>query len=579
SADCSPKSGDVKRLRSDIGDAFFKGKAGPGKLAGNTLIALRAHGIITAGGADLTDFGKQLVSMRGSEDQAHRLMAKHILVDLDGMGIVETLREMKRADLKISLTTLPDELRQRGYQVSDNSSDLSSVLSWLREAKLLTEYDVNETEYASLVGTQPALVDAMKGLTREQIAFLRAIVALNIDDWSPYNAVCKHAEDLYPGEVRYNWKEVVSTVLKPLTDAGLIELRKKVKEDKETLEGRGGKAADIKPTERFEQQIAEPILRALYRSAGFAEIREIRAKSLAQIVESIEKSTDQNKRARALEWLAIRLCQMLDLDFLGWRETDIEIAGGGEVDALLHSTRLIYSRWQLQCKIGAVTAAAVAKEGGMNEVVLANVILVVGTKKATRGAETFRRQIITKSSLNIIFLDGPLLEKIIRDNACLVEILREQAQDAMRLKPKEIGVKVTPPSGEHGPSGAEGGSGTESKSNTTLTQQRFDAAYGTALGKTFCGDSLRIMPALIAEGVRVKLIVTSPPFALVRKKTYGNEDADRYVEWFEKFIPYFKDILDPSGSLVIDIGGSWIKGLPAKSTYHFKLLLNLCDSG
>ncbi|PYU95547.1 MAG: site-specific DNA-methyltransferase [Acidobacteria bacterium] len=87
------------------------------------------------------------------------------------------------------------------------------------------------------------------------------------------------------------------------------------------------------------------------------------------------------------------------------------------------------------------------------------------------------------------------------------------------------------------------------------------------------------MPALIAEGVRVKLIVTSPPFALVRKKTYGNEDADRYVEWFEKFIPYFKDILDPAGSLVIDIGGSWIKGLPAKSTYHFKLLLNLCDSG
>ena len=41
--------------------AFFKGKADPGKLAGNTLIALRAHGIISAGGADLTDFGKQLV--------------------------------------------------------------------------------------------------------------------------------------------------------------------------------------------------------------------------------------------------------------------------------------------------------------------------------------------------------------------------------------------------------------------------------------------------------------------------------------------------------------------------------------
>ncbi len=572
-------TGNAKRLRTAIGAACFKDKADPGKLAGNTLISLRAHGIITAGGADLTDFGDQLVALQGSEDQAYELMAKHILVDLDGMGIIETLREMKRADLKIGLATLPDELRQRGYKVSDNSSDLSGVLSWLREAKLLTEYQVNETEYASQLGTQPTLVDALKGLTREQIAFLQAIVALNITDWSPYNAVCKHAENLYAGEVRYNWKEIVSAVLKPLSDVGLIELRKKAKQDKGTPEGRGGKPADIKPTERFEQQIAEPILSALYRSAGFAEIREIRAKSLAEIVETIDKGPDQNERARALEWLAIRLCQMLDLDFMGWRETDIEIAGGGEVDALLHSTRLIYSRWQLQCKIGPVTAAAVAKEVGMNEVVLANVILVVGTKRATKGAETFRRQIISKSSLNIILLDGPLLDKVIRDNTSLVEVLRAQAQDALRQKPKEMGLKTTPPSGGPGPAAAGSGDATEPKPGINPTQLRFDAAYGTGLGKMFCGDSLVIMPSLIDEGVRVKLIVTSPPFALVRKKSYGNEDADRYVEWFERFIPYFKEILDPAGSLVIDIGGSWIKGLPAKSTYHFKLLLSLCESG
>lgn len=68
------------------------------------------------------------------------------------------------------------------------------------------------------------------------------------------------------------------------------------------------------------------------------------------------------------------------------------------------------------------------------------------------------------------------------------------------------------------------------------TQLRFDAAYRTEFGKMFCGDSLEVMPALIAEGIRVKLIVTSPTFALVRKKSYGNEDADSYIEWFEKFI-------------------------------------------
>jgi hypothetical protein len=429
-------AGDAKRLRTAIGAAFFKDKADSGKLAGNTLIALRAHGIISAGGADLTDFGSQLVALQGSDDQAHELMAKHILVDLDGMGVVETLREMKRADLKISLATLPDELRQRGYQVSDNSSDLSGVLSWLREAKLLTEYHVNETEYASQLGTQPALVDAMKGLTREQIAFLRAMVALNISDWSPYNAVCKHAENLYAGEVRYNWKEIISAVLRPLTEIGLIELRKKAKQDKETPEGRGGKPADIRPTERFEQQIAEPILRALYRSAGFAEIREIRAKSLAQIVETIERSADQNERARALEWLAIRLCQMLDLDFMGWRETDIEDAGSGEVNAFLRATRQTYSRWQVQCRFGPITMEAVAREVGIQKATLANVVLIVSTQNASASAYQYRRTIANTIGLNIIFVDGFALRRVIKDLSALHSALLEHADDPIRSAQK-----------------------------------------------------------------------------------------------------------------------------------------------
>jgi len=95
----------------------------------------------------------------------------------------------------------------------------------------------------------------------------------------------------------------------------------------------------------------------------------------------------------------------------------------------------------------------------------------------------------------------------------------------------------------------------------------------------FCGDSLEVMPSLIKQGVRVKLIMTSPPFALVRKKEYGNEDAEEYIDWFMQFAPLFRQILEPSGSLVIDIGGSWLKRLPVKSTYQYKLLLALCENG
>lgn len=74
----------------------------------------------------------------------------------------------------------------------------------------------------------------------------------------------------------------------------------------------------------------------------------------------------------------------------------------------------------------------------------------------------------------------------------------------------------------------------------------------------------------------VDLIMTSPPFGLVRKKDYGNEDADRYVAWFEQFGEQFVRILKPSGSVVIDIGGAWKPGLPTRSLYHYELLIMLC---
>nr|WP_216087046.1 DNA methyltransferase [Stanieria cyanosphaera] len=74
----------------------------------------------------------------------------------------------------------------------------------------------------------------------------------------------------------------------------------------------------------------------------------------------------------------------------------------------------------------------------------------------------------------------------------------------------------------------------------------------------------------------VDLICTSPPFALVRKKEYGNVDARKYLEWFKEFACEFYRILKPQGSLAIDIGGTWIKGFPVRSLYHFELVIELC---
>ncbi|HUY33585.1 MAG TPA: site-specific DNA-methyltransferase [Pirellulales bacterium] len=71
------------------------------------------------------------------------------------------------------------------------------------------------------------------------------------------------------------------------------------------------------------------------------------------------------------------------------------------------------------------------------------------------------------------------------------------------------------------------------------------------------------------------LVMTSPPFALTRKKEYGNEPVERYLEWFMPFCAQIHRVLKRTGSFVLDIGGAWISGVPVRSVYHFELAVKL----
>jgi len=97
--------------------------------------------------------------------------------------------------------------------------------------------------------------------------------------------------------------------------------------------------------------------------------------------------------------------------------------------------------------------------------------------------------------------------------------------------------------------------------------------YSTALGEAYLGDSLALLPDI--PDASVDLILTSPPFALKRKKEYGNEDEDKYVDWFMGFASHLHRILKPEGSFVLDLGGAYMPGFPVRSIYQFELLVRL----
>jgi len=105
--------------------------------------------------------------------------------------------------------------------------------------------------------------------------------------------------------------------------------------------------------------------------------------------------------------------------------------------------------------------------------------------------------------------------------------------------------------------------------------ERLRLFHKTKQGQMYLGDSLDFLHSKASEK-SFDLIMTSPPFGLVRKKSYGNEDAEEYCNWFRPFAEGFKRVLKENGSLVIDIGGAWKPGTPTRSLYHFELLIMLC---
>ncbi len=80
--------------------------------------------------------------------------------------------------------------------------------------------------------------------------------------------------------------------------------------------------------------------------------------------------------------------------------------------------------------------------------------------------------------------------------------------------------------------------------------QKLNSYYETKLGRAYLGDSINLLKLLPEKSV--SLVVTSPPFALRRKKNYGNPEAEKYVEWFQPFAKEVYRVLKDNGSFVIE---------------------------
>lgn len=99
--------------------------------------------------------------------------------------------------------------------------------------------------------------------------------------------------------------------------------------------------------------------------------------------------------------------------------------------------------------------------------------------------------------------------------------------------------------------------------------------HRTRFGRYYVGDSAELLRGALGRRLqgRVQLLLTSPPYPLNRKKSYGNHSGEAYRAWFTSLAPLFARLLTPTGSIVIELGNAWVSGRPVQSLLHLDSLL------
>ena len=89
------------------------------------------------------------------------------------------------------------------------------------------------------------------------------------------------------------------------------------------------------------------------------------------------------------------------------------------------------------------------------------------------------------------------------------------------------------------------------------------------------GDCIDVMRTLAAESIDA--VITSPPYAMQRKATYGGVPEADYPEWTVAWMREVRRVLKPDGSAVINISPHKVAG--GLSDYVLRTRLALRDAG
>ena len=413
-----------KEFVKQIAQEFFAQKTSPEKLAGNTSISLKSYGLVTGRNTiEITDVGRNLLSVIDDE-QLKKEFAKHILLNLNGLILVETLRRMYLGGDSLTNANINIALIHQGFQLQQTSNNVQVMKLWLGQAGIIVgDWKINEVALKELLGIESDEIALFKELSPEQYYFLLALCNAASNEPLVATDVRNLATASY--NIDFDEKAFVSKVIRPLQDKKLIVAQK-------TTGGRGAKPYMVELTEKTKREVVEPLLTQFKDQVGNA-LTDAYCKTFSDLRSEID-SENTYVKGLALEAFAIKVMRIIGLDFIRTRYRDIQI-GGAEVDVLFDSTRLLYSRWQVQCKnTSTVTIDMVAKEVGLSHMLKSNAIVMMTTGHLTSEAKKYARRIMEDMNLCILMLEKEDIDCIISNPTSIVDIFNRQSEEAKKIK-------------------------------------------------------------------------------------------------------------------------------------------------
>jgi len=419
--------GDNQAFERAVHDTFFSETKFPEtseynrrKRANNTNLGMRAYGIVDHD-AKLTVVGKELYDLRDTPKELYDRLAKHILLNLHGTTLVQTIQDMQAAGEDVNLNSLRASLEERGVHFPRGGKHASMMRLWLEKAGIFdTGWRVNEARLQEVRGVGTEELEALAKLNHGQRFFLRTLLNLAAAGMTPASEVEKMATATYG--FKYNEKGLAKDILYPLQKAGYIEIAKTTR----------AKSPNVQPTDKLLKEIFEPLLIQLEKQTA-EDLRPLLRKPLAEIVKELD-SPDRYTKGLALEALAFKLMRLVDLDYVATRLRGAA-TGGAEVDVIFESARLVFSRWQVQCKnTGTVSLDDVAKEVGLAQFLNTGVVVIVGTGEVEPRASQYAEVVRGRLPIQMCILNGGEVRRISKRSAEFVGLLLLQAPLALCCK-------------------------------------------------------------------------------------------------------------------------------------------------